>query len=280
VLKAALARWHQGYRTAPFPPADDIVSDRFRGQPRLDAARCEEGCATCIDACPVEALATSPQGLSLDLGRCIFCTECTAACPSGAIEYTTDYRLAVRERADLVLEGDALKLAGALDAASRRLFGRSLKLRQVSAGGCNGCEADVNVLNTVVFDLGRFGIQFVASPRHADGLLITGPVTENMRLALEKTYAAVPAPKLVVAVGACAIAGGPFAGHAEVMGGADKVVPVDLYVPGCPPHPLTILDGLLRLLGKLGDELEPPRGAPGLRSEKAELDTGRKGSGP
>jgi Ni,Fe-hydrogenase III small subunit len=107
------------------------------------------------------------------------------------------------------------------------------------------------VLNTVVFDLGRFGIQFVASPRHADGLLITGPVTENMRLALQKTYEAVPAPKIVIAVGACAISGGPFIDHPEIHNGADAVVPVDLYVPGCPPHPVTILDALLRLLGRL-----------------------------
>jgi Ni,Fe-hydrogenase III small subunit len=126
-----------------------------------------------------------------------------------------------------------------------------LKLRQVSAGGCNACEADVNVLNTIVFDLGRFGIQFVASPRHADGLLITGPVTHNMQFALKKTYDAVPAPKIVIAVGACAISGGPVINHSEVHNGADSTVPVDLYVPGCPPHPITILDALLRLLGRI-----------------------------
>src|SRR5207248_5828029 len=115
--------------------------------------------------------------------------------------YTQDYRLATRTRGDLTLEGQTLKLADALEEQSRRLFGRSLKLRQVSAGGCNACEADLNVLSTVVFDLSRFGIQFVASPRHADGLLITGPVTENMKLALQKTYEAVAPPRIVIAVG-------------------------------------------------------------------------------
>ena len=109
------------------------------------------------------------------------------------------------------------------------------------------------MLGTVVFDLGRFGIQFVASPRHADGLLITGPVTENMALALRKTYEALPEPRIVIAVGACAISGGPYAGHAEVRNGAEAIVPVDLYIPGCPPHPVAILDGLLRLLGRLDD---------------------------
>ena len=168
----------------------------------------------------------------LDLGRCLFCPECERACPEGAIRFTTEHRLAASRREALVLGEKEFQLARALDEKTRRIFGRSLKLRQVSAGGCNGCEADVNVLNTVVFDLGRFGIQFVASPRHADGLLITGPVTQNMELALRKTYEAVPSPKLVIAVGACAISGGPYAGHPEQRNGADRVVPVDLYIPG------------------------------------------------
>jgi Ni,Fe-hydrogenase III small subunit/NAD-dependent dihydropyrimidine dehydrogenase PreA subunit len=192
-----------------------------------------------------------PTRASIDLGRCLFCTDCTDACPAEAIRHTQDHRLATRRREDLVFDGRTLKLAEALEEKSRRLFRRSLKLRQVSAAGCNACEADLNVLSTIGYDLGRFGIQFVASPRHADGIVVTGPVSENMRAALLDTYAAVPAPKLVIAVGACAIGGGPSAGNAEVHDGCTSLLPVDLFIPGCPPHPITILDGLLRLLGRL-----------------------------
>jgi Ni,Fe-hydrogenase III small subunit len=173
------------------------------------------------------------------------------ACPKGAISYLQDYRLAVRRREDLLYDGRALRLAEALEHKTRRLFGRSFKLRQVCAGGSGACEADLNVLGTVVFDLGRFGIQFVASPRHADGLVVTGPVSENMRTALLETYAAIATPKLVIAVGAEAISGGVFRGHSEVHNGCSSLLPVDLFIPGWPPHPLTILDGLLRLLGRL-----------------------------
>jgi Ni,Fe-hydrogenase III small subunit/Pyruvate/2-oxoacid:ferredoxin oxidoreductase delta subunit len=255
MLRAIRERLRQGHRTSAYPVELPVLPDRFRGRPVLDAAKCPEGCRECAEVCPTDAIkASNGSRLQLDLGRCLFCTECAAACPHDAIQFTTDYRLATRSRQDLLLNGQPLKLAQALDDKARRLFGRSLKLRAVSAGGCNGCEADVNVLNTVVFDLGRFGIQFVASPRHADGLLITGPVTDNMKLALLKTYEAVPAPKIVIAVGSCAIAGGPYIGHAEVHNGADSVVPVDLYIPGCPPHPWTILDGLLRLLGRLEEQ--------------------------
>src|SRR5262249_2220847 len=156
----------------------------------------------CEEACPTDAIRMTQKPMQVDLGRCLFCADCVRACPEGAISYSTDYRLAVRSRQDLMLhEREGLVRARALDEKMRRLFGRWLKLRQVSAGGCNACEADINVLGTVVFDLGRFGIQVVASPRHADGLLITGPVTQNMSLALQKTYDAIPAPKIVIAVG-------------------------------------------------------------------------------
>lgn len=251
MMKSLLARWQQGYRTIPFPSETVGPPDRFRGRPRIDPSACPDGCRECVKACPADAILPLENRFQIDLGRCLFCTDCVEACPTGAISHSSDYRLAARQRSDLLVGEEELRLAGALEEKRKKLFGKSLKLRQVSAGGCNGCEADVNVLQTIVFDLGRFGIQFVASPRHADGLLVTGPVTGNMSLALHKAYEAIPSPKLVIAVGACAIAGGPYMGQAEVKNGVDGELPVDLYIPGCPPHPLTILDGLLRLLGRL-----------------------------
>jgi Ni,Fe-hydrogenase III small subunit/ferredoxin len=247
-------RLRQGRRTIAYPAADPPpLPDRFRGLPVLDDERCPEGCDRCVASCPTDALAHEEGGrLALDLGRCLFCDACTAACPEGAITFTTDHRLAAGSRADLVVRsGQPYRHAKALEPARLRLFRRSLKLRQVSAGGDNSAEADLNVLGTVVFDISRFGLQFVASPRHADAVVVTGPVTANMKLALDKTYAAVPAPKLVVAVGADAISGGIFRGHPEVHDGVEGHLPVDLYIPGSPPHPLTILDGLLRLIGRL-----------------------------
>ncbi len=253
MIRALLQRLRQKHRTVAYPAKPPMLPDRFRGAPELAPQKCPANCVECTTACPTGAISRKSGTVRIDLGKCLFCGECAAACPQGAIRFSRDHRLAARERDDLMLGMEGRRLAKSLDAKMRRLFGRSLKLRQVSAGGCGACEADTNVLGTIVFDLGRFGIQFVASPRHADGLLITGPVTENMALALKKTYDALPEPRIVIAVGACAISGGPCAGHPEVLNGAASVVPVDLYIPGCPPHPFTILDGLLRLLGRLED---------------------------
>ncbi len=265
MLRIIATTLQQGCRTMPFPDGGATLPERFRGRPVLDHQKCRDGCRACRDACPTQAIQTDGT-LRLDLGRCLFCRECVTACPEKAIHYTNDYRLAATQRQALVLRNDEIPKVEALNAQSRRLFGRSLKLREVCAGSCNGCEMELQALHNVVFDLGRFGIQFVASPRHADGLIVTGPVTENMRAALLKTYEAVPAPKLVIAVGACAISGGSFRDSPQAHNGVEGILPVDLYLPGCPPHPLTILDGLLRLLGRIGGKPEAAQLVPPSRS--------------
>ena len=239
MLNVLLARLQQRHRTMEYPdgPAP-ALPDRFAGKPTISPGRCPNGCRSCIEACPTQALSMRDT-VRIDLGRCLFCRECATACPEQAIRFTNEHRMATSGREDLVLEMESSQSPRAIEAKAKRLFGRSLKLRQVSAGGCNACESDTNVLGTVGWDLGRFGIQFVASPRHADGLLVTGPVPENMRLALLKTYEAVPAPKLVIVAGACAISGGPYIDHAMVHNGAEGLVPVDLYIPrlsSSPPH--------------------------------------------
>ncbi len=252
MLKILRERYRQGHRTASYPKHPPILPDRLRGMPTLETNKCLPECCICAQCCPTEALFFSEkQGLQIDLGKCLFCTNCEESCPKKAIHFTNEYRLSASRRSSLVVKEEKFLQTTVLEEKLQKLFGRSLQLRQVSAGGCNACEADINVLNTLTFDWGRFGIQIVASPRHADGLIITGPVTKNMQSALVKTYQAIPSPKIVIAVGACAISGGLFYDHPETHQGVEEIIPVDLFIPGCPPHPYTILDGLLRLLGTL-----------------------------
>jgi Ni,Fe-hydrogenase III small subunit len=247
------ARLAARVRTSAFPDGPPDLPERFRGRPVLDRGRCQDGCRSCVERSPSSLFRVDPSGrVSLDLGACLFSPEEPAACPHGAVAFTREHRLASSSREGLVSSTGEMELARALNERSRRLFGRSLHLRSVSAGSCNGCEAELVALGNVVFDLSRFGVQFVASPRHADGLVVTGAVSANMRAALLDTWEAVPAPRLVIAVGACAINGGPFRDSPQVANGVGDLLPVDLWVPGCPPHPFTILDGLLRVLGRIG----------------------------
>jgi Ni,Fe-hydrogenase III small subunit len=235
----------------PFPDGAAPLPPRFRGRPLLDTNACPGACRDCAERAPSGVLARDPAGrVVVDVGACLFSPDEAAACPAGALTYSGDYRMATAGRPQLLTVDGEIELARALDEEARRLFGRSLKLRSVVAGSCNGCEAELVALGNVVFDLARFGVQFVASPRHADGIVVTGAVNINMTEALRRTYEAVPDPKIVIAVGACAINGGPFRGSPEVAGGVHGQLPVDLWIPGCPPHPYTLLDGLLRLLGR------------------------------
>ncbi|MFI5244952.1 MAG: NADH-quinone oxidoreductase subunit B family protein [Gemmatimonadales bacterium] len=213
-----------------FPDGDLTLPQRFRGRPVATSAR----------ELPV-----------LDLGACLFSPEEAEDLQRRGAQFSGDYRLSATTRDALTVPHAGADSVQPLAGAMRRLFGRSLRLRSVAAGSCGGCEAELVALGNVVFDMSRFGVEFVASPRHADGLIVTGAVSRNMGDALRRTYEAVAEPRIVIAVGACAASGGPFRGSPEVLDGVPPDIPVDLWIAGCPPHPFTVLDGILRLLGRL-----------------------------
>jgi len=244
-------RFKQGFRTLSYPKETPVFPKRFRGRPIISDWQGQLSLDQSKD--PLGAIVLKER-LGLDMGKLLFNEDIKGISSEGALTYSQDHRMAVSKKEDLIIYQDGVKLASALNEKMKRIFGRSLKLRAVCAGSCNGCDCEIQAMGNVVFDLSRFGIQFVASPRHADGLMITGAVTKNMEFALKETYEAVAFPKIVIAVGSCAISGGPFQGGAEVHNGVEGLLPVDLYIPGCPPHPITILDGMLRLLGRLEKE--------------------------
>jgi Ni,Fe-hydrogenase III small subunit/formate hydrogenlyase subunit 6/NADH:ubiquinone oxidoreductase subunit I len=268
-----------GIVTSEYPRTPALVSEYFRGRPEFDLERWRDA-RPAAEVCPTGAIAVcdneGSRQVTLDYGLCIFCGQCADVSSDGAVRITTEFELAATRRGDLSLvaeyilnpDGSHARLAAARRASPsggsnsedvgrklsdtiRRVLGRSLAIRQVDAGSCNGCELEISALTNPVHDLERFGIHFVASPRHADMLLVTGPVTRNMEPALRKTYNATPEPKLVVASGACGISGGIFGTNYATLGGVDQVIPVDVYIPGCPPRPEALLHGILLAVGRL-----------------------------
>jgi Ni,Fe-hydrogenase III small subunit len=240
--------YHQGKQFIP-NLTSAVVPGIFKGRPVIETVNVDE--QALIDLCPVNAIAGSP--VRLDLGKCTFCGECALKFPE-KIRFTKDYKLSVTEREDLIIkEGVDQPLLidpNKVRKEIKRLFKRSLKLRQVSAAGDNSCELELNASNNVQFDMGRYGIEFVASPRHADGVVITGPISENMAEPLQICYDAIPEPRLVILVGTDAISGGIFAGSPALDRKFLEKYKIDLYVPGNPAHPLTFINGVLSLIGR------------------------------
>lgn len=279
MLDVFVERIRQKKRTVPYPDKLPSLPPRFRGRPFIDQVLCVgEACGACVQACPLGAVSMAGGQPALDMGVCTFCGQCANACPTGALVFTNDWRLGSTSREALVIRpsGHVPDPAGVVTqsfpenrqksfllpelpvtppADAAKLFRKSFRLRQVTAAGCGACEADLNVLSTVVFDISRFGMDFVASPRHADGMALTGPVSRNMQEAMQHCLAAMAEPRYILAVGACAIAGGPFrsTGGEELWAraeGCGALVGPALFIPGCPPHPYSSLDAMLRFIGR------------------------------
>lgn len=230
-----------------------IINPKHLGLPQLSEAMCKKNCSECKKICPTNAINIKP--LTIDLGMCVFCGKCEKACKNNGIKFTNFHKIASTEKSHLIINSKttsenyiskAIKVRDEI----KKIFGRSLKLRQVSAGGCNGCEMELAACTNVNFDMQRFGIDIVASPRHADGIIITGPITINMSDALVDAYKSTPDPKLVIVAGACTISGGVFAESKALKRDFIDKYPIDLYIPGCPVHPLTVINGILSLIGK------------------------------
>jgi len=246
----------EGKQTAPWPLAEGTDGQAgFLGMPRYHPALCTEACTACADICPTRAItmrapASASGGmLDVDYGRCVVCQLCTEACPTGAMTTSPDWAFGVRARDDLIWKADSTT-ALATGAQARRPFRRSLHVRHVDAGSCNGCESELQALNNPFYNLHRLGIFFTASPRFADLLLVTGPVTNAMLGPLRVTYEAMAEPRWVLAVGTCAVSGGIAEGGYSCGHGLDGVIPVDVYLPGCPPNPAAIIQALLMFLDR------------------------------
>ncbi len=228
------------------------IKEQFRGLPVLDDSCLDNG----IDVnkiCPTGALKINP--LSIDMGLCTLCGRCINKCTKGAIKFSNYYKLAADNRDKLIVTKEITpeiyhKRAIEVRKEIYSIFNRSIKFRQVSAGGCNGCEMELNACSNANFDMGRYGIDFVASPRHADGIVITGPITKNMAYALEDCYKSTPDPKVVILCGVCAISGGIFKDSKELNREFLDKYKIDLYIPGCPVHPLTFINAILDFIRK------------------------------
>ena len=258
----------QGKVSTGWPRSGDAGQEGVLGMPRLDQTKCEKGCRRCADACVPQAITVAesaqPLRVALDYGRCVTCQLCVEACPTGAFATSTDWAFGVRRRDDLVWSDAAQSRAGeALRSGIRRVFGRSLHVRHVDAGSCNGCESELQALNNPYYNLHRLGVFFTASPRFADLLLVTGPITYAMRGPLREAYGAMPEPRFVMAVGTCAVSGGTNGGGYACGHGLEGELPVDVYLPGCPPNPAAIIHALLLLVERAPQRVRGGRIAPG-----------------